>query len=1263
MTLLASARGLIRDRRLRRGQLRAALAVMLVLSVTPTAGAAASQRMPELTGSTTVSHAENRDDAVGTYTASGLAAASTVWSVSGDAAAAFRAPGGVLAFDAVPDYEQPADLDGDNDYEVTVTATDASASSASIDVTVTVTDVNDPSIVLIMADDVGYESFGAYGSTQYDTPRLDEIAAEGCRFTRAYSKPVCSPTRVALMTGKSNVRNYVDWAVLRTDEYTFADLFSDAGYATAIGGKWQLHGGNAIEPGQAAGRGFDAYCLYDTALALVAAGPYWNPALDCDGELVDTGSEDYGPDIIVDFLLDFIESNRNRPFFAYYPMLLPHFPYVLPPGAQCADPADEQCIFEKMVERADHNVGHIYDKLDDLGLLDNTVLLFTSDNGAQRKIVSHLDGRTIYGDKKLTTDGGTLVPLIAHVPGQTSCSGLGDLIDTTDIFPTLAEAAGIDIPDTHALDGVSFWEQLQGYAGQPREWIYTYYFPRPYRSHYDEPSRHPEIAYAFDKRYKLYSTGEMFDYATDRLEIHPLPSDDPDSSAARTKLQAALDSMPAQGEGVHTSAAGGTVPGNRYRPIWRPLLRGASVNGSKLALEYVGVLRTGTAPPRTSFAATVDGTDVAISAVDVSTTTVTLTLDSDVTEGQQVTVIYEPGADPIQHANRGSGRFAAPLSDVAVVNNPPHNDPPSLDSPSEVNYAEFGTGPAAVFHATDPQGDMLTWSVAGTDAEQFQLSASGVLSFAVPPDYESPSDDNADSVYAITVTVSDGKLDRSLDVTVTVTNVDEPGSADLSGEQPQVGTTLTATLTDADGVLSQSWSWQRSHNLSDWSEITGADSADYTPAEIDVDRWLRATVSYEDGHGAGKQAHRVPAFKTSPPPVVNNAPVFGTDAVQRSIQENAAAGRAVGAAVTASDPDDDMLAYTLSGPDTTEFALDSTTGQITVGLGAKLDYEARSSYVLTLQASDRKDGAGRPDTGIDATATVTIEVVNVDEPGRIPLSPGAPRLNQAVTASLSDPDRDITGAAWSWQRADSRTGPWTDVPGAVAASYTPTETDTGSFLRAVAFYEDGEGPGKRAEAVSTHQVAATTGDGGGFGDIPEDAYYSVPVSTLVELGVFVGTECEAGFCPGDPIDRKTMAVWIVRVLDGEDPAAVSESRFHDVDASGFHAPFIERMAELEVTRGCGDGTGFCPDRNMSRAEMAAFLSRAHKLPEGPDPGFVDVPAGAWYAADVAKLAASKITVGCGDGSGFCPGRDTTRAHMATFLYRAENRADGSGDPA
>ncbi len=186
---------------------------------------------------------------------------------------------------------------------------------------------------------------------------------------------------------------------------------------------------------------------------------------------------------------------------------------------------------------------------------------------------------------------------------------------------------------------------------------------------------------------------------------------------------------------------------------------------------------------------------------------------------------------------------------------------------------------------------------------------------------------------------------------------------------------------------------------------------------------------------------------------------------------------------------------------------------------------------------------------------------------------------------------------------------------------------------------------------------------GNLFDVDQDAYYSEPVAALAEQGVFARTEWEPpgsreeknAFCPDAPIDRATMAVWTVRVLDGEDPPEVDESRFDDVSPWNFYAPFIERMAELGITQGCGDGSGFCPDHAVTRAQMAAFLSRAYELPDAPDPGFVDVPSDAWYAADVAKLAASGITQGCGDGTGFCPGTDTTRAQMATFLYRAENR--------
>ena len=221
------------------------------------------------------------------------------------------------------------------------------------------------------------------------------------------------------------------------------------------------------------------------------------------------------------------------------------------------------------------------------------------------------------------------------------------------------------------------------------------------------------------------------------------------------------------------------------------------------------------------------------------------------------------------------------------------------------------------------------------------------------------------------------------------------------------------------------------------------------------------------------------------------------------------------------------------------------------------------------------------------------------------------------------------------------------------------------------------GAAREAEASVPRIVSGAAAGGGlvlaqagGFGDVADGAYYSAAVEALAAAGVFVGTECGPGLlCPDDPIDRKTMAVWAVRVVTGEDPPAVSESRFVDVDAGSFYGPFVERMAELEITLGCGDGTRFCPEQDTTRAQMAVFLSRAFSLADGPDPNFSDVSDGAWYGTDVARLAHSGITKGCGDGTGFCPEQDTTRAQMATFLHRALTRADrsssgdGTVDPA
>ena len=204
------------------------------------------------------------------------------------------------------------------------------------------------------------------------------------------------------------------------------------------------------------------------------------------------------------------------------------------------------------------------------------------------------------------------------------------------------------------------------------------------------------------------------------------------------------------------------------------------------------------------------------------------------------------------------------------------------------------------------------------------------------------------------------------------------------------------------------------------------------------------------------------------------------------------------------------------------------------------------------------------------------------------------------------------------------------------------------------------------EAMFTTVAVTVTGEDGhstryrvALPNRTPEAFYSAALQELSRDGVLTGCASSGepgadGFCGNDPIDRKTLAVWIVRTLDGEDPpAATGEARFGDVgDLPAAWRPFIERLAVLGHTTGCGDGANFCGDRTATRAEMAVLLSRAFDLPAGPDPDFADVADDAWYADHAARLKASGITVGCGDGANFCGDQITTRAQMATFLHRA-----------
>ena len=398
-----------------------------------------------------------------------------------------------------------------------------------------------PNIVLIMADDLGIECLGCYGSASYETPVLDTLAATGIRFDHCHSQPLCTPSRVKIMTGQYNFRNYTAFGVLDQGEYTFAHLLKARGYATCVAGKWQLYGrqegwvGKGALPRQA---GFDEYCLWQIDQL---GERYANPTVDRNGVL-ETLEGAYGPDVYCDAIVDFMRRNRDNPFFVYFPMCLPHNPFEPTPDSpewETERGKDHDRFFADMVTYIDKLVGRIADTLGELGLRGNTLLVFTSDNGTNRRITSRMrDGRVIQGAKGRTVDAGTHVPFVANWPGVIPEGRVcNDLIDFADVFPTLADVSGAQPPDGLIVDGRSFLPQLRGMKGNPHEALLCYYDP--------QWGRWERACFARDREWKLYDDGRLYNVIADPDEQQPYAEDAPGPAEdARTRLKKTLDIVP-----------------------------------------------------------------------------------------------------------------------------------------------------------------------------------------------------------------------------------------------------------------------------------------------------------------------------------------------------------------------------------------------------------------------------------------------------------------------------------------------------------------------------------------------------------------------------------------------------------------------------------------------------------------------------------------------------------------------------------------------
>ena len=345
-----------------------------------------------------------------------------------------------------------------------------------------------------------------------------------------------------------------------------------------------------------------------------------------------------------------------------------------------------------------------------------------------------------------------------------------------------------------------------------------------------------------------------------------------------------------------------------------------------------------------------------------------------------------------------------------------------------------GRGDVYTFVAYDPEDQPVTYSLSGADDGKFTISSSnGVLTFDASPDFEARGSADGDNVYEVTVKAAstddaDGATEKSttVDAMVTVTNVDEDGTVTLSASQPRIGIEIMAnTPEDPDGgVTDVTWQWSIGDQAdgSNAEEIEDATMAGYTPVTADDRKYLRVTASYTDAEGSGKTVVEMPATPNVMVQKVRNlAPVFtdeddDTDGIQidpREVAEDAAATDGVGEPVVATDDadaetgDNDEILYLLGGADAASFGIDPATGQIMVGASAKLDYETKDTYMVTVTARDPE--------GLSSSVDVTIKVTDVDEAPEISGSSSEmfPENGTGAVAVFTAVDPEEKSVTWS----------------------------------------------------------------------------------------------------------------------------------------------------------------------------------------------------------------------------------------------------------
>ena len=972
---------------------------------------------------------ENGTDAVATFTATDPEGKAIVWSLAGDDAGAFSIPNGVLTFNSPPDFEAEAATGGNNIYNVTVQAGDGGANPATEMVTVEVTDVDEPGTVTLgnLQPQAGVGLVATLtdpdGTTSGTTWKW-ESSSDGSSWTEIEN---------ATDATYPPVDGDVGMLLRATASYTDPEGMEKSAMAVSANMVRAAKASNTVPAF------LDAEDMvvtaYDREVAenTPAGQPVGDPVMATDGES-DTLTYTLEGTDAASFTID-VETGQLR---TSAPLNAEGTPNTYDVTVRATDPSGGSATVtvditvtgvdeDPSITMGDAAIDHAEDAAVDVALatyeatdpedVDNTLDwdISGADSGkfeiSDARALSFLaapdfeapgdaDEDNVYEVTVEVTDSGnntatrdvTVKVTNAEEEGEITLSGLQPRVD-------VQFSADVTDPDGGVSNIVWQWAQEQ--------------CPDATTAILDDDVLSTQAAYTPESGDVGQSLCVRATYADGHGEdkIAQATSDNPVQADTTNKAPVFPD-QDMETEGLQTDQER-TVPENTA------------------SATAIGDAVTATDPNGDVMQYTLGGPDAGSFTLGRADGQLSTKADLDFEDRATYTVEVT--------ATDSSNASATVMVTIKVT---PVDETPELTGDDEFEYPENGTDAVATFTATDPEGKAIVWSLAGDDAGAFSIP-NGVLTFNSPPDFEAEAATGGNNIYNVTVQAGDGGANPAMEeVTVEVTNVDEPGTVALGNLQPQAGVGLVATLTDPDGTTSgTTWKWESSSDGSSWTEIESATAATYQPVDGDVGRVLRATASYTDPEGMEKSAMAVSANMVRAAKASNTAPAFqdaddmDVTSVDREVAENTPAGEPVGDPVMATDAESDTLTYTLEGTDAASFTIDVETGQLLTM--APLDEEDDNSYAVTVRATDPSGGDANSDT-----VDVAIAVTDVDEDPSITMGDAA--IDHAEDAAVdvalatyeaTDPEDVDNTLDWGVSGADS--GKFTIDAGALSFSAAP----------------------------------------------------------------------------------------------------------------------------------------------------------------------------------------------------------------------------------